>query len=266
MIIVLIVRTIIFFEYCGICVVPPPLLFFPCRGYQDFLSFNRSLLFPVSVWEFMFFLFWHKILCYTRLVKASNVSSLIVNKLMFSLNALFDLADLNTVETVTQSIIKDHGVVIKIIRAQRREGLIRGRLMGARSAVGDVLVFLDSHCEVNRNWLEPLLDRIEGNRKRVVCPIIDLIDSHTFRYRASPLVRGGFTWGMGFSWEPIPLSNLANRGDDGDVQDSDINPIKYSFYLFFVFSLLIVFPTSKKCHLGIVFELDKFHSLSPPFI
>ena len=99
-------------------------------------------------------------------------------------------------------------------------------MLGARSAVGDALVFLDSHCEVNRFWLEPLLERIEENRKRVVCPVIDLIDSHTFRYTSSPLVRGGFTWGMGFSWESIPPSTSRMRGDDGSRQRSDIDPIK----------------------------------------
>ena len=110
-------------------------------------------------------------------------------------------------------------VPLRIIRAQRREGLIRGRLLGARSATGDLLVFLDSHCEVNNNWLPPLIERIvEGNQTRVVCPVIDLINSHTFRYTASPLVRGGFTWGLGFSWEPIP--------NDGKRNPS-VDPFKY---------------------------------------
>lgn len=36
---------------------------------------------------------------------------------------------------------------VKIVRAKKREGLIRARLMGARYAAAPVLTYLDSHCE-----------------------------------------------------------------------------------------------------------------------
>lgn len=53
---------------------------------------------------------------------------------------------------------------VKLVRTEDREGLIRARTIGAKHATADVVIFLDAHCEVNTNWLPPLLAPIKYNR------------------------------------------------------------------------------------------------------
>jgi len=81
------------------------------------------------------------------------------------------------------------------------------------ASVGKVLVFLDSHCEVNEMWLQPLLTPIKEDRRTVVCPVIDIISADTLTYSSSPVVRGGFNWGLHFKWDLVPLSEL--EGPEG---------------------------------------------------
>ncbi|CAG9558564.1 unnamed protein product [Danaus chrysippus] len=114
-----------------------------------------------------------------------------------------------------------NGLNIRLLRTSTREGLIRARLYGADNSVGDVLVFLDSHIEVNVDWLPPLLTRLaEGVdgvnvrfSPRAVTPIIDVINADTFEYTSSPLVRGGFNWGLHFKWDNLPKGTLKDDED-----------------------------------------------------
>ncbi|VDM60112.1 unnamed protein product [Angiostrongylus costaricensis] len=103
---------------------------------------------------------------------------------------------------------------VKIVRMEKREGLIRARLRGASVAVGKVLTYLDSHCECMKGWLEPLLDRIKRDPTTVVCPVIDVIDDETFEYHHSKayfINVGGFDWGLQFNWHPIPERDRKSR-------------------------------------------------------
>lgn len=97
---------------------------------------------------------------------------------------------------------------VKILRAEKREGLIRARLRGAAIAKGKVLTFLDAHIECTDGWLEPLLDRIAANYRNVVCPVITVINPMTFEFHYQPdpkLIQiGGFNTKLMFTWIEIP--------------------------------------------------------------
>ncbi|XP_053609841.2 putative polypeptide N-acetylgalactosaminyltransferase 9 [Plodia interpunctella] len=101
-----------------------------------------------------------------------------------------------------------------LVRSARREGLIRARMKAIEYSTGSVLVFLDSHCECIKGWLEPLLDRIAKDPKTVVSPAVDLINDNTFQYtpqRANDLRIGGFNWNLKFIWMLMPYKTQLKR-------------------------------------------------------
>ena len=55
-------------------------------------------------------------------------------------------------------------VPVRVLRTGKRSGLIRARLIGAKEVKGQVITFLDAHCECTEGWLEPLLARVAENR------------------------------------------------------------------------------------------------------
>lgn len=71
---------------------------------------------------------------------------------------------------------------VKIVNLKTRHGLIRTRLKGAEKATGEILVFFDSHVEVNVNWLPPLIEPIVKNRRVSTLPIVDSFDPETFEF------------------------------------------------------------------------------------
>ncbi|KAI8125828.1 Polypeptide N-acetylgalactosaminyltransferase 5 [Lucilia cuprina] len=102
-----------------------------------------------------------------------------------------------------------------VLRTQKRSGLIRARLLGAEHVTGEVITFLDAHCECTEGWLEPLLARIVQNRRTVVCPIIDVISDETFEYiTASDSTWGGFNWKLNFRWYRVPQREMERRNND----------------------------------------------------
>lgn len=107
---------------------------------------------------------------------------------------------------------------VRIIHLKQRQGLIRARMVGAAAAKGEVLTFLDSHIECNVGWLEPLLERVYLDRKKVVCPVIEVISDKDMSYiLVDNYQRGVFKWPLVFSWSALPEEYIRKN----QVKESD---------------------------------------------
>ncbi|XP_019770131.2 polypeptide N-acetylgalactosaminyltransferase 5 isoform X1 [Dendroctonus ponderosae] len=114
-----------------------------------------------------------------------------------------------------EDYVKTLPVPVYVLRTNKRSGLIRARLLGAEKVTGQVITFLDAHCECTEGWLEPLLARIVQNRKTVVCPIIDVISDESFEYiTASDMTWGGFNWKLNFRWYRVSEREMNRRKGD----------------------------------------------------
>ncbi|CBZ50615.1 putative UDP-N-acetyl-D-galactosamine:polypeptide N-acetylgalactosaminyltransferase T3 [Neospora caninum Liverpool] len=90
---------------------------------------------------------------------------------------------------------------VRLIRNGVRKGIVGARMKGIRESRAPIFVILDSHIEVSPQWLEPLLLRIQEDRRRVVMPQIDGIDAETFNH-----IGGGIGCKLGFLWKMMEHS------------------------------------------------------------
>ncbi|KAM9343754.1 polypeptide N-acetylgalactosaminyltransferase 6-like [Pholidichthys leucotaenia] len=109
--------------------------------------------------------------------------------------------------------------LVRVLHQRPRKGLITARLLGAQAARGEVLTFLDSHCECFHGWLEPLLARIVENPTAVVSPRIEIIDLQTLKFRKPATyldhdIRGNFDWKLRFGWEAVPEEENKRRRNE----------------------------------------------------
>ncbi|XP_061844336.1 N-acetylgalactosaminyltransferase 7 isoform X1 [Nerophis lumbriciformis] len=108
--------------------------------------------------------------------------------------------------------IKQWNGLVKLYRNEKREGLIQARSIGAKKATkGQVLIYLDAHCEVGINWYPPLVAPISLDRTVCTVPLIDSI--HGEKYTIEPqgggdedgFARGAWDWSM--LWKRVPLND-----------------------------------------------------------
>jgi len=108
-------------------------------------------------------------------------------------------------------------------------------------AKGSVLTFLDAHCECIDGWIEPMLQRIAENPKVVVTPVIESIDSDTFRMYLTPpknIQKGIFDWSMTFNWAVAWPSSVVwkdkfnTRPIDSPTMSGGLFAMKKSYFEF----------------------------------
>lgn len=135
-----------------------------------------------------------------------------------------DFSDKENLKDKLEDYIDRFNGKVRLIRNTEREGLIRTRSRGAIEATGEVIVFLDAHCEVNTNWLPPLLAPIYRDRQTMTVPIIDGIDHKTFEYRPvyadGKHYRGIFEWGMLYKENEVPKRELRKRAHNSEPYKS----------------------------------------------
>ncbi|EEA06945.1 glycosyl transferase [Cryptosporidium muris RN66] len=90
--------------------------------------------------------------------------------------------------------------IIKIIRLNTCEGLIRSRILGADASSSSVIVFMDGHCRPKQGWIEPLVHRLKLNTKAIVCPMIEDIDRYTWEDAGTYGLKMMFNWNFEFNW------------------------------------------------------------------
>jgi len=104
-------------------------------------------------------------------------------------------------ETIQQEIADIE--IIKMIRSKKQIGIVQSRMQAVKEATGDVVAFLDSHCECYEGWVEPLLSRIQEDRTVVALPVMEIINPDNFKFSVTSMQkaqRGGFDWGLTYRW------------------------------------------------------------------
>ncbi|KAJ8959716.1 hypothetical protein NQ318_021910 [Aromia moschata] len=173
--------------------------------YKDFVTYPRTsiiIVFHNEAWSTLLRTVWSVI----------NSSP---KELVEEIILVDDASEREYLKKSLEDYIQNLPLKTRILRSAERIGLIKARLKGAREAKGEVLTFLDAHCECTIGWLESLLSVIKADRKTVVCPVIDIINDETFAYvKSFELHWGAFNWNLQFRWFTLGGREIKLRKND----------------------------------------------------
>ncbi|XP_042194740.1 polypeptide N-acetylgalactosaminyltransferase 17 isoform X3 [Callorhinchus milii] len=102
--------------------------------------------------------------------------------------------------------------LVKVVRNEKREGLIRARVQGWKAAIAPITGFFDAHVEFSSGWVEPIIARIKNDRKRIILPSIDNIKYNTFEVQRYENCAHGYSWEL-WCMYISPPKEWWDRGD-----------------------------------------------------
>jgi hypothetical protein len=93
---------------------------------------------------------------------------------------------------------------VSVLQNERREGCARSRMVGAKAASGEVLMFVDSHIEMmSATWLQHLLVPIVENPRTMALQTLDIISDldHSYGDGSGDLLYGIITDQFWFGYQ-----------------------------------------------------------------
>lgn len=107
---------------------------------------------------------------------------------------------------------------VRVHRNEVRQGLIRAKVIGAALVSSPVVIFMEPHCVVVHQWMEPLLEQLARSKDHatLVMPTLDIIPEANFnQYLTANHHIGGFDWSLTFNWMAlIETRNTSYRYPD----------------------------------------------------
>lgn len=115
---------------------------------------------------------------------------------------------------------------VKVIQHENREGCARSRLTGAKVATGDVLMFVDSHIEMESStWYHHLAIPIVENPKTIAMQTIDVIDdlgTKDYGSGAGPLQYGVVSDQFWFSYQVDRFGDYMEPLDPSEFTEEEL--------------------------------------------
>ncbi|CAK0789040.1 unnamed protein product, partial [Prorocentrum cordatum] len=128
------------------------------------------------------------------------------------------VSDSNPPELTFEQELRAMSHKVNVIKNEKRLGLIVSKMRAVALARGSVLVFMEPHCIVNRQWLEPLLARLREAPHALVQPTLDVIPMDDFdRYLEGGRGHWRFEWNLNLIYTTPPEPSELGLKDDDPV-------------------------------------------------